>query len=194
MELQGEAREERIAELTRVAADFLGWLETELRAQPGLQPFFVSQDLESIAEAAARTVRSLEAIRAELTQVLEGKRLAPSTWECRGEYLKAAYGYVERGQLDKAGANFRRAGEYKKAGECFKGVRDWKRAAKMYERAKAWSKAGEAYQETSRFGKAAEMYEHVGLWREAAEMYEQDVIRPTVRWVGRHNSIVNGVE
>jgi len=70
MSLPAEERRQRIAELTPACTDFLCWLESELRARPGFQPFFDSQALDAIAEATAETAQAVGALRAELARAL----------------------------------------------------------------------------------------------------------------------------
>ena len=70
MSLAAAERQRRIAELTPACADFLGWLESELRARPEFRPFFDSQALDAIAEATAETAQAVGALRAELARAL----------------------------------------------------------------------------------------------------------------------------
>ena len=70
MSLPAGERQRRIAELTPACADFLGWLESELRTRPKFQPFFDSRALDAIAEATAETAQAVDALRAELGRAL----------------------------------------------------------------------------------------------------------------------------
>ena len=70
MSLPAGERQRRIAELTPACADFVGWLESELRARPEFQPFFDSQALDAIAEATAETAQAVGVLRAELARAL----------------------------------------------------------------------------------------------------------------------------
>lgn len=73
--LHRETRQERIAELTPVASDFLHWLQAELRARSEFQPLFNSRALDAITVATAQTAEAVEALWVELRQVLANATL-----------------------------------------------------------------------------------------------------------------------
>lgn len=64
--LEGPRRRRLIAALTPAAADFLRWLEAELRSRPEFKSLFDSRALDTIAYAAIQTVQAMEALRMEL--------------------------------------------------------------------------------------------------------------------------------
>ena len=70
MSLPPGERQRRIAELAPACADFVGWLESELRARPEFRPFFDSRALDAIAEATAETAQAVDTLRAQLTDAL----------------------------------------------------------------------------------------------------------------------------
>jgi hypothetical protein len=69
--LEGQRRQQRIAELTPVCATFLDWLDAELRARPEFQPLFDSRALDAIAGATAETAHAVEELQGELTHALD---------------------------------------------------------------------------------------------------------------------------
>jgi predicted enzyme related to lactoylglutathione lyase len=66
-----EVREKRVTDLGPVADDLLNFLEAELRKRPEFQPLFDSRALDTIGEATERTAEAVEALQAELNQVLQ---------------------------------------------------------------------------------------------------------------------------
>jgi hypothetical protein len=78
MEYQGDARQERIAGVEPVAADFLGLFAAELRKRPEFQPLFDSRALDNISEATKRTAEAIETLQGELNQALETARRVTS--------------------------------------------------------------------------------------------------------------------
>jgi hypothetical protein len=64
--MEGPRRQWLIAALTPAAADFLRWLEAELRSHPEFKPLFDSRALDTIAHAAIQTAQAMEALRTEV--------------------------------------------------------------------------------------------------------------------------------
>jgi hypothetical protein len=65
-----ERRALRSPELIKVAAEFLRWLEAELRARAEFQSFFDSRALDSIADATSQIEHALDALQVQFTNAL----------------------------------------------------------------------------------------------------------------------------